>query len=861
MDNFASTEVINLKTKNGSNLPMSNTYFDLVPQSAQTTSAVHASSSMQQYVEESPSRTLAIDQGHSSAADITSFLQRKVQIHTQNWSVGAAFTASIYPWDLFLNNPAVLKKIANYALVKGDLMLTILINGTPFHAGMLLASYAYMDETNELITIAGDTQFITRSQRPHLFLNASTCKGGCLCAPFFWPYNYFNLVNGEHAATEIGRLDIGSFADLVQINAGTDEVTITVFAQMINPILTAPTMALVALSGQSTLDFSDYFTLESQADEYKDNGVISGPSSALATYAGLLAQVPIIRPFALATQIGATAVGSIARLFGYSRPTVVSDLATMRNYPISSLALTEGADTSQKLTITGKQEISIDPTLCGLPSEDTMTIACMAQRESYLTQFTWDVSDNVSDVIFACTVDPMAERRTAGTDQVQMIPTSLSFATRAFTAWSGTLKYRFQVVASQYHRGRIAIVYDPYGPLTGDPYNVTFNTIIDLAEGRDFTVKIPWQQDRPYCDVVSTGVPTFYTESNPGFLSGSQYSNGVFFVRVVNELVVPDGVTPVKILVSISADEDYEVMNPANNLDQFMLFEEAAESDLDFGGYFSLETQSSTEVVPDDENAPEGSANVIDLIPNVVGMIDQKPLIFYGERVLSFRQMLKRYTHQRVYTFAASTKNYLFDMTFRAMPTDRGLNPDGPDTTLLALSYNYAGMSYICYLKRAYAGWRGSIRWKLLSNRPTKVTSVVRMTGLTNASTALGSPHVENIDTNIAQSILAYRFLQSYRGTSGGTALTMNNTQEGCEVEVPFAVPFRFCKTTSSTAASSAYSAFSPGGDAVKLLAVTSNGTGATLYQTMVAAGEDFTFLGWIGAPVIYYMGVDPVPS
>jgi hypothetical protein len=138
--------------------------------------------------------------------------------------------------------------------------------------------------------------------------------------------------------------------------------------------------------------------------------------------------------------------------------------------------------------MTGKAELSIDPRICELDATDELSLDYIAQKESYLFQFTWDVTDIVDDVLMALDVDPMAERRTSVAGGYRIIPTALSFASRPFSAWSGTLKYRFQVIASQYHRGRIAIIYDPTGPLTGDPYNTTFNTIIDLPEGRDFTL-------------------------------------------------------------------------------------------------------------------------------------------------------------------------------------------------------------------------------------------------------------------------------------------------------------------------------------------------------------------------------------
>jgi hypothetical protein len=823
---------------------------------------------MSSFIETSETKTTAIDQGFSPDADLAKFLERKVQIATKTWNVGTPFTDSIFCWTNYLSNPAVKDKLANYAMIKGDLMLTILVNGTPFHAGMLLASYAYMNEVNEVITIGGDTQLITRSQRPHIYLNASTCKGGCICAPFFWPYNYFNLINGVHSPNDIGKLHIYSMSNLLQVNGGTDKVSVTVFAQMVNVKLTAPTCAPVGFAGRADIDFDAYFTSIAQSDEYPDKGVVSGPASAVAAYAGILSQIPIIAPFALATQIGANAVGSIARLFGYSKPTVISDLMPMRSYPISSLSVTEGGDTCQKMTVTAKQELSIDPALCGLPRDDLLSIASMTKRESYVDQFSWDPLDpsaGVGNTIYSCLVNPMHDRRSTLLGGRRIIPTSLSFATRAFTAWSGTLKYRFQIVGSQYHRGRLAIIYDPVGPLTGDPFNTTFNVIIDLAEGRDFTVEFPWMQDNAYANVDASDLTVFSQVVVPETLSTNNGSNGVFYVVVVNELVVPDSVTPLKILVSIAAGDDYEVMNPSGALDQFSYFPiaQSGDSSVDFDLFFSTESQSAsaTEVVPEEENAPEGVTNITTIAPSVVQLLDEKPLIYYGERILSFRQLLKRYCFSRS-MYHVTTQARVISATFdmRMIPYDPGFDPAGPDTTAALNPYTYAGTPYFSYLKRAFAGWRGSIRWKVLPQTENKLTQIVRLTGTYQqqiaASAAFFSYNLNlgaSTPSQLARANLVYK-----RSTSSGTALTLNRTQDGLEYEIPMAVPFRFCTTKLYPWTSNAYSTFSPGGDTLRMVVTTSPEHSNIAVDTYCAAGEDLVLLGWIGAPVVYWFAAPP---
>lgn len=851
-------------TKNGSILllprKVSVDMFLLETQSSGTTTNVHASNAMHSLIEGSNTKPLSLDDAFSSDADIMNFLKRKVKIATYTWAVGAHFSQNLTPWSLFLANPAVLNKLQNYQLIKGDLKITFYVNGTPFHAGMMLASYNYLGSGTSYVTIGGDTQLVSRSQRPHLFLNVSTNKSGCLCLPFFLPTNYLSLTHPLFDAASIGTLNIDSFAALQQINSGTDSVTITVFAEMVNVKLTGPTMTAVSLSGSSALSF-DMFRLEPQADEYNDTGVISGPASAVASAAGKLTTVPGIGKLALATQIGAGAISNIARLFGFSKPSQTADVAPMRNYPVSSLALVEGTDTCQKLTMTGKAELSVDPSICELESTDELSLNFLAEKESFLASFDWDVTDTVDTTIFSMDVDPMAERRIAITGGVAIIPTSLSFATRPFAVWSGTLRYRFQVIASQYHRGRIAIIYDPTGPLTGDPYNTTFNTIIDLAEGRDFTLDVKWQQDRAYKLVDLNGTRVFYTSTSPETREPNTHAaNGAWYARVVNELVVPDGTSGIKIMVSVSAGPDYEVANPQGahlDVSPYVPVAESSSSDLSFD-MFNIEPQSSaTEIVPTEENAPEQESQPLELTTNVHIMPLEKPLIYYGEKFVSFRQLLKRYTYYRTFSYNSSnTEQAVVRVLWRQMPYAPGFATDGVDTTAALNSYNYVGNSYISYLKRGYAGWRGSIRWKFLPASKFATLSASRATGepLVQSAVNYVTNFVFHSLTTHTPSQMAHGYLQPNELFSGGGAITQNRTQDALEVEVPFATNLRFSKTKGDFAAvntnriDTAY----PGGDTFSVVATTAVNSERTVIQSFVAAGEDFTLLGWVGAPVSY---------
>lgn len=836
--------------------------FELEAQS--TSTSVHASNTTHEMIESSTDVVRCISDGVASDADINLFLTRKVKIQEFDWAVGNDFEETFDPWALYFVNAAVKRKIENYSLFKGELKVSFLINGTPFHAGMLLASYRYLNSGRVTDSPTGDRLAITRSQRPHLWLNASTCKGGCLCLPFLYPQNFVSLVDPALHSHPIGRIDINSIVSLRQINAGNDTVTISIFAELVNYKLSAPTSIPVALSMPSHL--SHIFDLEAQSDEYPSSGVISGPASTIANIAGALTSIPSIRPLAIATEFAANSIANFATFFGFSKPINLDDVKFMKNTPVGSLALCEGADSSQKLTVTGKQEISIDPATVDLPPIDELSLKHLTMIESYFDNFSWSVNDAQEDIIFGAKVTPMIELRRSLVSGREIIPTALSFAARPFENWSGTLIFRFQVVASQYHRGRIALVYEPKGNFSStDPYNTTFNTIIDLAEGRDFSISIPWQQPYAYgvCDKDDT---TVFSQSG-GIAATDIHSNGAFYMRVVNQLVVPDGLTPATILVSVKAGPDLELINPTFEGMDLSPFVPVAQSQLSsLNNIFEIEAQSAVEVVPEEENAPESSTS-IDVTGGTQITPLEKPLVYYGEKITSFRQLLKRYAPYRAYVGLPSGATFAdSDMmrgrfNFQAMPGSLGFQPFSAfDTTTTGDPYNFVSANFINYAKGAYTGWRGSIRWKFLPvNSSLASMAVMRRESQVAREEAVpgGLLTSSSFDPGTTTpSSYARSALFHFDPALSGTAITQNRSMDSLEVEIPYALPLRFSSTSPEhlRVGQNNMGTSMPGGSAFQLTATTGVGSrnGMIAFDTYVAAGEDFTLFGFVGAPVMY---------
>lgn len=292
--------------------------------------------------------------GSTGDSTLGSFLGRPTRIASYNWVVDQPLFEKLDPWSLFLNDPRVSEKIANYELYRSKLHIKIVISGTGFHYGRSIVSYNPYSGFDTLSTERNFLNYdiIAASQKPHFFLNPTNNTGGQLDLPFFWHQNYLSLSRADRS--QLGEIIIKSFGNLQHANQGNDPVGITVYAWASDVELTMPT----SLTTLSALDYTPQSGTLNSNDEY-GKGIVSGPASAVAQAAGKLTSVPSIAPYARATEMVAKGVAGMATHWGYSRPPIVTDIVQQKPTPTGNMANTDAADAVMKLSLDSKQELTI----------------------------------------------------------------------------------------------------------------------------------------------------------------------------------------------------------------------------------------------------------------------------------------------------------------------------------------------------------------------------------------------------------------------------------------------------------------------------------------------------------------------
>lgn len=817
-------------------------------------------------------RDSTFDAVQSEDAKLGDFLSRPVRIKEERWTSTApsAINMTFNPWTLYCEDFAVAEKLKYFNNMSGKLHVKFIINGNAFLYGRIMVTYEPLPFLNALnLGNLLEEDYVLRSQRPKIFLNPTTNEGGEMELPFFWSGNYMDIT--ERDWDRMGEITLSSLNPLKHASGEVQSVTITAYAYMTDVTLATPT----ALQSQSELISHGKKTSVTKKDEY-GTGIVSKPASAVAAAAGWMNDMPIIGPYARATQMVAGAIGESAKMFGYSRPPEIGGTKPVKTVMASAFATTDQTDNVLKLTLDSKAETTIDARTVGLSSDDHMGIYDIAQKESYLTQFRWvtyEIGDVPGSILFTSNVTPSLSNNTQNGSVVNMTP--MAMMSQMFTYWHGSITYRFQIVASNFHKGRLRIQYDPNQHASLDE-NKQYTEIIDIAETRDFELTVGWGQAVPFLHIAECGrninLAGYYNEFENGTIPLSAESNGQITVSVLNELTVPGDpgtiiTSPaVEINVFVKAGDDMKFAVPRSDMIENLSvtpFRIVTPGRSD-GLVSQSELISHSEVTTDAtsnkssmENKPEETMRMQMNTESRSGT-NHLMEVFFGEHTTSLRQLFRRYCFHTAWQLSAAganecrtttIKNKAFPFYRAAFSTNNGVkyyNTGGSD-----VSVNPCVTIPLTYCAPAFVGYRGSIRRKLVNNVETggnmRVVSVYRSPYKAELPAVSTTTYTDNIDFLLEGT-------SPFTYSSNGSELMLLRNNACMEFESPYYYPLRFSSTRLTRAdeiQSEMYHAsqFTQSGGAE---------TGRKFVLDYVATGEDFTLFFFLNAPRYYRWDMPP---
>lgn len=754
--------------------------------------------------------------------DLREFFARPRPIYTYSWANAVTASTYIAPWNLLLSNTSVAEKMKYYSMFRGTLHVLALTSTQPQFAGGLRINYFpwgmyYTSRGNDVgASVAGAS-----------YISASASTGTHHICPFFYDQSHLQIgMNGGGLAlgeaTILGTINILPITPLTRAD-GTAAGTIDVqfYAWFEDVELSGPTFNTQSRS--------------TRGSEIISGGAISAPASVVARFAGTLADVPVIGPFAKATSIAASAVAAVASIFGFSKPTTLRDQEVNIIRAFGKTSVVQGLDSAEKLSADPKQELPISPEWVGLPATEMNTYLSMAQQEGALGYFTVNTTDAAGAYITYYGVYPCLKNAQIATP-TNFYPLPIGWASLPFQYWRGSIIFRFRVFSSPFQRGRLFVFYEPaYGskPSTAAFSGKTADTlldtnrfcILDISSETDVDFVVKWNQ--PFEWGLLAGMQT---APYVGGASYSNASNGAIGVFIDAPLTSP-GATSCSVFVTMRAGDDFELAMPTTeNLNNYI-----SQALVTRGGVGNTDQAATTCVLADGSDSPN-AANV-----------------YFGEKVVSMRAMSKRYTPFYVFTAPAgsstSTALVMHQLLLTGVPPPRQATT-GP--TACRFQWSFASHWAV-----AHAAYRGGARFKILHNIPTNIRAsfvITRNRPISSASTynpaSMGFTYVGRYVSADAMTATGSPIISALVANGNGTQIVDAHAPGGPEFEIPsLGTQVMYISNWNN-----GYKVVTPS----FYCTVITDGydTNKMLLTFLVAGAEDYTPVYYIGPPVVTFSAV-----
>lgn len=798
-----------------------------------------------------------VSAGASSATNLGEFLSRPTLINTTTWSTSdsVGIKQTLEPWYLLLNDAYILNKVKNFAYFRGKLCLKFIVNGTPFHFGMMRV--AYEPNVNAANTGTRYSKIRTNpttsyplltpySQLPGIYIYPSANAGAELKLPFFLHKSWSKLTSAADVKT-LGALSyfIATPLDVASTSA-SPTITIQTYAWMEEFELSGSTQELTLQAG----------------DEY--DGPVSLPASALARFSKTLEQIPIIGKYARATTIASSALAKVSSIFGFTNVPVIRDYIPMVPMPYSGLSTSEISAPVHKLTLDPKQELSIDPTLLNVGPEDEMVIKHIVSQETILHVFDWITTDASNKVLANFRVNPCLYDSVNILDgssvkqATRVYHTYLSYLNFMFAHWRGDIIFDIEVVCSKFHKGRLQVSWDPLASTANaqKAANVTFTTIIDIGENNHASIRVPYHSAYEFLNTRSLG--THWT--NGSTLAASETAdNGILIISVLNPLVSPITPQEVHIVVKVRGADNFEFANPRSHLGDSAFAPPPT--------FFAVQSAD----VEDDVNLEPVEVTFGD----IGSKHDHRYDMNFGERIVSLRALLRRYSVYDWTVHPASTATRLsrFVKSYSKNPPMYGFDPSGLDIatgliTVGSFYFNAVPTHPLSYVSMLYGAFRGGVNYTAVIGGGdgaigVQDVKVERYTSTRAGNYSRGTQFALNSTDNVG--VCRNTFIATPHAT-GGAALTNTLTNGAISWYYPMMTQnnFQYPDPYNAVVGNSV-----DGSNAECTLlemwipqSTANTKTLATTVTTYAAAGTDYTCIWLLCCPTLdYYVSAPYVTS
>jgi len=588
---------------------------------------------------------------------LTRFLERPYLVAsllwTKNNNVGPLFQYIPFPDALYASN-VLYEKLQNIFFIKGDVEITIRVNGTAMHYGRLMAGWLpqsmslalnYTDYPSigctNFVQVSATSQTDTKFTVPyHQYVNKQIISGDK--KDWFAVYLFVSAKLRNYDGDDVASIGV------------------SIFARFVNLSLTGYTYEGNSMKPQS--NEAGMLTGLKQVVAKTDN-IFQKASSAAKAVKGAISTGE-----SLASSIGG-AIQGISSLFGFSVP---PSLASITPAQVVMPRFMQYADSPNTLMVgtSQKDQTDVDPALAmGVPND--YMIANYISRPCLVGQF--DVTSEMEAGF--CPVGPYA------ITPMNMIYQSSEFAIKPgkanyplpmcyigtlFSMWRGSIDFHISVVCSRFHSCRLRIMWIPQfltekrpSPDQFEAQNA-YSVLLDVTAEFEYSFRIPYLQETEwlYCGDLAPGAIATPEDS-------TRTTNGWMFIQIVNELTSgasSDKVQPITFQLFARAGPDFEFGIPSMINSNKLVFDttQSKFEEHDHERKFSPQINESLTV----ESLRAAKYEVFG--PETQKRRDN---VNVQSIIISFKQMLNMLSPMRLLEYTEVTDvSYYFDFTKKITP-------------------------------------------------------------------------------------------------------------------------------------------------------------------------------------------------
>lgn len=548
--------------------------------------------------------------------EVRDFLKKPYTVANGVFATTDVFTTNILTinqvfHNLINGNTKWRDKLIGNGACRGKIVLTLFVNGNRFQQGRYILAWVPDGggaNANSAVFVAGHSSSLCQvTQLPHVEIDINLDTTAILEIPFVNCVGWSGVRTNTPNMWDVGTIMIRTYSPLVA-PTGSTSANWTLYAHLEDVEFKMP---IVPHSKRGVT--ARVIKRTPAVNEEKSMGPVQDAFTKISQASGILTGVPIISSIAGPVEWASALAASAAAYFGWCKPRVVLPESRMVRNIFPKYNNCDSWDVSTKLSVSDANKVE---EMCGYGGTDLdeMSLNYVASIPAYFQTLTWNET-NASGV--RLTTLPLSPRDFT-TSSVYggtaiFSPTPVSFVTNFFAQYRGSLKFTFKFVKTEFHSGRLLLCYYPFDfvldgatPAVPTLLNTEYlhREIIDIRMGNEFTFTIPYASFSAYRSTCS------------GPTAESCYGNVYLFV--LNPLVAPSSVsTTVSILVEVSGAEDMEWAFPR-----------------------SIQEYAALPITP------QSKAN--EIVSSVLGngAIDQELMparCCIGERIMSFRQLIKRY--------------------------------------------------------------------------------------------------------------------------------------------------------------------------------------------------------------------------